>query len=103
MKHNPWPSAATVHPLDPTLESSLACKLTGLLGGPGAAKKLLEQCLEGTGSPYYDPVERRDRKSPVTAVEESCRCHLHAKAPIHPRPVIKVRALEGMTQNHFQR
>ena len=29
--------------------------------------------------------------------------HLQAKAPVHPRPVIKVSALEGVTQNHFQR
>ena len=68
MKHNPLPSAANVFSVAhaTTSEGFLARKLTGLLEGTAAAKKPLEQCPEGSGSPCYDPVKWKDQKSPVS-------------------------------------
>lgn len=69
MKHNPLPLAANVFSVaHATTSGFLASKLTGLLGGTAAAKKPLEQCREGSGSPRYDPVEWKDQKSPVSAI-----------------------------------
>lgn len=69
MKHNPLSPAATVFSVaHATTSGFLACQLTGLLEGTAAAKKPLEQCLEGSGSPCYDPVEWKDQKSPVSAI-----------------------------------
>lgn len=69
MKHNPLPPAANVFSAaHATTSGFLACKLTGLLEDTAAAKKPLEQCLEGNGSPCYDPVELKDQKSPLSAI-----------------------------------
>lgn len=70
VKHNPLPSAKIIFPAVPatTSEGFLQCKLARFLRGTVVVKKPLEQYLVGgTGSPHYDAVQWKDRKSHVSA------------------------------------
>lgn len=97
MKQNPLLSAVIVFPaaLATTSEGFLAGKLAGFQGNTVAVEKLLEQC----------PVEGTWESSPpprlVDGQESSSQRHLNAKTQIYTRLVIKVRASERRTQNHF--